>query len=103
MHRLLDKLHNLYQGDLSSRDYIVKFEDLSRYCDVREHCSHIITRFISGLRFDIRRAVITSSNCVDSVEDAFGFALKINFDFQGDSTKVWEQYLKCEGYEHYDY
>jgi len=27
MHRLLDKLHNLHQGDLSVRDYIARFSD----------------------------------------------------------------------------
>jgi len=42
-----------------------------------------ITRFISGLRSDIRRTVITSSYGVDSVEDTFGFALKIDLTFNG--------------------
>jgi len=68
---------------------------------VREYHFHIITKFISGLRSDIRHAMITNSYGVDSVEDTFDFALKI--DFQGDSAKVWEQCSKCEGYRHYDY
>jgi len=30
-----DKLHNLLQDNLSARDYIARFDDLTRYCDVR--------------------------------------------------------------------
>ena len=45
-HHLLDKLHNLCQGDSSVRDYIVKIENLTYRCDMGEHCSLIIIRFI---------------------------------------------------------
>jgi len=44
--RLLDQLQNLRQGDMSVQDYITKFEDLTLRCDVREHHSHTVTRFI---------------------------------------------------------
>jgi len=103
-HRLLDKLHNLCQGDLFVRDYRARFEDLTRRCEVIKHCSLTIIRFVSSLRSDIRRAMNTSSYCVDYIEDAFGFALKIDLTFKGIvSARVWEQCFKCEGYEHYDY
>ena len=78
----LDKLYNLHQGDLSFSDYIIRFEDLSRCCDVREHGSLTITRFDSGLRSDIRHAMITRSYSVDSVEEAFDFTLKIDVTFK---------------------
>jgi len=42
----LDKLHNLRQGDLSIRDYIARFENLTCRYDVREHHSQTITRFV---------------------------------------------------------
>jgi len=100
----LDKLHNLHQDDLSVRDYIARFEDLTRLYDVREHCSLTITRFVSGLKSNIRRAMISSSYGVDSVENAFDFALKIDLTFKEIvSAKAWEQRSKCEGYGHYDY
>jgi len=50
---------------------------------VREHCFQTITRFISGLRADIMCAMIISSYSVDSIEDTFGFVLKIDLTFKG--------------------
>ena len=48
--------------------------------------------------------MITSSYGVDSVEDAFNFALKTNLNFKGIvNAKVCEQYSKYEGCGHYDY
>ena len=35
----LEQLYNLRQGNLSIRDYIDRFENLTRRCDVREHRS----------------------------------------------------------------
>jgi len=78
----LDKLHNFRQSDLSVRDYIARFEDLAHRCNVREHRSLTITRFVSSLSFDIRRAIISSSYGVDFVEDVFDFALKIDLTFK---------------------
>ena len=76
-HRLIDKLQYLRQGDLSVRDYITRFENLTHCCDVREYCSQITTRFVSGLTSDIRRTMITSLYDVNSIEDTFDFALKM--------------------------
>ena len=76
-HRLFDKLHNLHQGDLSVRNYIARFEELTCRCDMREHHFWTIIKFVSGLRSDIRCAMITSSYSVDPIEDAFSFALKL--------------------------
>ena len=78
----LDQLYNLLQGDLSVRDYIVIFEDLTRRCDVREHHSQIITRFVSSLRYNIRCATIISFYGVNFTEDVFDFTLKIDLTFK---------------------
>ena len=67
----LDQLYNLRQSDLSARDYIARFENLIRRGDVRKHRSQTIIRFISGLRSNIRSAIINSSYGVNSVEDTF--------------------------------
>ena len=42
----LDQLYNLRQSDMPVQDYIAKFEDLILCCDVREHCSYTVTKFI---------------------------------------------------------
>jgi len=57
---LLDLLHNIRQGHMSVQDYIIIFEGLTYRCDMREHCSQTITRFVSGLRYKIKRFMITS-------------------------------------------
>ena len=77
---------------MSVRDYIARFEDLTRRCDVREHCSLTITRFVFDLRSDSKHVMITSSYGVDCIEDTFGFALKIVLTFKGIiGAKCWEQ------------
>jgi len=60
---------------MSVQDYITKFEDLTLHCDVREHHSHIVTRFVWDLRSKIRR--VTGSYDLDTVEEAFDVTLKI--------------------------
>jgi len=59
------------------QDYIAKFEDLTLYCDVREHPSHTVTRFVWGLKSKIRHVMITGSYDLDTVEEAFDVALKM--------------------------
>ena len=87
---------------MSFYDYIVKFEDLTIRCDVREHYSHTVTRFVWGLRSKIRRAMITAFYELDIIEDDFDVVLKIDLTFiRLVNAKAW--YSKCEGYEHYDY
>ena len=49
---------------------------------MREHSSLTIPRFVSGLRADIRCAMITNSYGVDSVEDTIDFFLKIDLTFK---------------------
>jgi len=41
---LLDKLHNLRQGNTSVQDYIAKFKNLTLCCDMREHCVGTLRR-----------------------------------------------------------
>jgi len=79
---LLDQLHNLRQGHMSVHDYIAIFKDLTHRCDVREHHSKTITRFVWDLRSKIRRAMITSSYDLDTVEETFDVALKIDLTFK---------------------
>ena len=79
---LLDQLYNLHQGHISVRDYITIFEDLTHHCDVREHCSQIITRFVLGLRSKIKCNMITGFHDADTLEEAFDFALKLDLTFK---------------------
>jgi len=67
---------------MSVQDYIARFEDLTLRCDVREHRSQTVTRFIWGLRSRIRHVIITSSYGLDTVEETFDVALKIDLTFK---------------------
>jgi len=60
---------------------------------VREDRYQTISRFCSDLRSDIRRAMLTSSYHVDSVEETFHLALELKLFFSKP-----KQYSKCEGY-----
>ena len=80
---LLDLLCNLRQGYIFVQDYIATFKDLTCNCDMGEHCSQTITRFVLGLRSKIKRAIIMSSHDVDILEEVFEFALKIYLTFNG--------------------
>ena len=42
----------LCQGNMFVQDYITKFEDLTLCCDLSEHRSHIVIRFVWGLRIE---------------------------------------------------
>jgi len=97
---LLDQ--HLFQGHMSVQDYIAIFKNLTHHNSVSEHHSETITRFIWGLRPKIRRAMITGSYDLDTVEETFDVALKINLTFK---TLVNTQVRcsKCEGYGYYDY
>ena len=64
----------------------------------------MIIKFVLGLRSKIKCAMITNSNDVDTLEEAFDFALKLDLTFKGLLiAKAQEQCSKCEGYEHYDF
>ena len=67
---------------MSVREYITRFEDLTHHCDMKITLFPDYTGFVSGLRSDIRRAIISSSYGVDFVEDVFDFALKIDLTFK---------------------
>ena len=69
--------------------------------NVREHHSETITRLVWGLRPKIRHA-ITGSYDLDTVEEAFNVALKIDLTFKI-LVNVKPRYSQCEGYRHYDY
>ena len=67
---------------MSIQNYIAIFEDLNYHCYVRKHRFQTITRFVSDLKSKIKCAMITSYHDVDTLEDAFNFALKNRCDFQ---------------------
>ena len=79
---LLDKLHNLHQGNISFRDYIAIFDNLTLRCDVREDHYQAIPSFCSALGSNIRRVMLTSSYHVDSGEKAFHLALELELCFK---------------------
>jgi len=99
---LLDQLYNLHQDDISVQDNIAKFKDSTLRYDVIEHHSHTITRFVWNFRSKIRRVMITSSYKLDTVEEAFDVAFKINLTFKR-LVNAKPRCSKCEEYEHYDY
>jgi len=76
--RLLNQLHcyTISVCDMSVQNYIAKLEDLTFRCNV------IITKFVWSLRFKIRRAMISGSNDLDTVEEAFDVASKIDLTFK---------------------
>ena len=78
----LDQLHNLRQGHLSVQDYIVIFKNLTHRSDVREHPSETVTRFVWGLQPKIKRAMITGPYDLDTVEEAFDVALRLDLTFK---------------------
>jgi len=98
----LDQLHNLHQGHMSVRDYIVIFKDLTHRSEVREHPSKTLTRFVWGLRPKIKRAMIIGPYDLDTVEEAFYVALRLDLAFKT-LVNAKARCSKCEGYEHYDY
>ena len=79
---LLSQLHNLRQGHIFVQDYVAIFEDLTSRNDVREYCSETITKFVWDSKPKIRCAMITSSYDLDTVEETFDVALKIDLTFK---------------------
>ena len=69
---------------------------------MREHHSEIITKFVWGLRPKIRRAMITGSYDLDTVEKAFDVVLKIDLTFKM-LVNAKARCSKYEGYGYYDY
>jgi len=64
---------------------------------VRERRSHTVTRFVRSLRCKIRRAMITGSYDLDTVEEAFNVALKIELTLTR-LANAKARCSKCEGY-----
>jgi len=94
---LEDQLHNLHQG----QDYIVIFKNLTQRTEVRKHHSETITRFVWGLRPKLRRDVIIGSYDLDTIEEAFDVALKLDLTFKT-QVNAKAQCFKYKKYEHYD-
>jgi len=98
----LDQLHNLHQGHMSVYDYIVIFKDLTHRSEVREHPSETVTMFVWGLRPNIKHAMIAGPYDLDTVEEAFDVALRLDLTFKM-LVNAKAKCSKCEGYRHYDY
>jgi len=99
---LLDQSCNLRQDHMSVQNYVAIFEDFISCSDVREHRSEIIARFVWGLKFKIRCAMITDFYNLDTVEEVFDVALKIDLTFKI-LVNARARCSKCEEYGHYDY
>jgi len=99
---LLDQLHNLRQGHMSIQNYIAIFKNLAHRSDLREHHSETITKFVWGLRPKIKRAMITGPYDLNTVEEAFDVALKLDSTFKT-LINAKTRCSKCEGYGYYDY
>ena len=69
-HRLLDKLHNFCQGSRSVQEYTTDFDDLTLRCEVQEDSYQAISRYCSGLRSDIQRAMFIHSHKIETLEQA---------------------------------
>ena len=86
---------------MSVQDYIAIFKDLTHHSDVREHHSEIITKFVWGLQPKVRHAMITVSYDLDTIEEAFDVALRIDLTFKT-LVNAKSRCSKCAGYGHYD-
>jgi len=82
---------------MSVQDYITIFKDLTHRSDIREHHSKTITKFIWGLRPKLRRALITRSYDLDTIEEAFDVTLKLGSTFKT-LVNSKARCFKCEGF-----
>ena len=67
---------------MSVHDYIAIFKNLTHRSEVREHPSETITRFVWDLRPKINRVMITGPYDLDTVEEAFDVALRLDLTFK---------------------
>lgn len=82
--QLLDELLNHKQGISTVDVYVVKFEELLR-SDINEEPRLTVSRFINGLRTEIKREVIVHSP--DSLKDAYHKALEFEKYLQSFSRR----------------
>ena len=69
-HRLLDKLHSIRQDSRLVQEYITDFGDLTLRCELQEDSYQAISRYCSGLRSDIQRAMFIHSHKIETLEQA---------------------------------
>ena len=67
---------------MSVQDYIAIFKDLNHRSNMSEHHSKTIISFVWGLVSKIRCAMITGPYDLDTIEEAFDVALKLELTFQ---------------------
>ena len=71
---LFKKLQNLEQEDMTMKDYTKEFYKLTIWSRHRELTKEKVARYINGLRFNIQDEIGMLK--IDSVEDAYQYALK---------------------------
>jgi len=76
-YRLLDKLHSLHQSSMWVQDYTIEFDDLILRCEVQEDSYQAISRYRSGLRLDIQRAMLIHSHKIETLEQTSQLAQDI--------------------------
>ena len=67
---------------MSVHDYIAIFKDLTYHSEMRKHHSETVTGFVWVLQSKIKRAMITGPYDLDTVEDAFDVALRLDLTFK---------------------
>ena len=85
---------------MSVHNYIVIFKGLTHHSEVREHPSETVIRFVRGLRPKIKCVMITGQYDLDTVEDAFDVALRLDLTFKT-LVNVKVRCSKCKRYRHY--
>jgi hypothetical protein len=55
--KLVEQLFNLRQSTSSVSDYLARFEELMLRCSIYEEPFITVSRFVNGLRVDIKREV----------------------------------------------
>jgi len=75
--RLLDKLHSFRQGSMSIQEYTTDFDDLILRCEVQEDSYQAVSRYRSGLRSDIQRAMFIHSREIETLKKASQLAQDI--------------------------
>lgn len=73
--QLVEQLLNLRQSTSSVSDYLARFEELMLRCEIDEEPFITVSRFVNGLRVDIKREVTLYNP--ESLEEAYHKALEI--------------------------
>lgn len=80
---------------MSVQDYVARFDGLTFFCYMGEDCYQGISRFCSVWRFDLERAMLISSDHVDSRKRGISSSFRVTFVFlEGFISKTYEHCSK---------